>query len=589
MTEHVLTLLQRLPAKPGVYLMKDDTGKIIYVGKAKDLSKRVSQYFLRPQSGKVQAMVLHVDHFDTIITQTEKEALILEMNLIHEHYPRYNIMLKEGSHYPYIALRKGQDPYLKIMRHNKDKKYVYFGPYPSSRSAYRMIGLLNKIFPLRKCNVMPKAACLYFHIGQCLAPCINTISEEVYNDLANKITTFLKGDVHQVVQEYERKMHDAIDALQFENAREYKTILDDIAHISDTQRVEMTDGIDRDIFAFSEREGYLALAVFMFRRGILLGKASYVVERFGDIDEQLIQLIGQYYRTKPLPKQIILNVPSVLNSLREAFEVEVYDVERGTLFELMKTVQENAIQTLDDHFLTARLDDDKLSLLESLGVTLGIATPYHIEMIDNSHTQGNEPVGALIVFKNGMPVKKLYRTYHIREGQGQDDPRAMHEIVKRRYQRMLAEKTEQPDLLIVDGGMLQLNAAKAALDALSLSIPVVGLFKNIKHQTKGLMNLEGEIFALTDTPNVFFFLVRLQDEVHRFAIGFHRRLRSKSMTKSIFDEIQGLGPTRRATLEKRYPTLDHLKQASVEELQQLLPKEVAKQLFEKLQSLNPAR
>ena len=587
MTDHVLTQLQTLPNQPGVYLMKDDTGKIIYVGKAKDLSKRVSQYFLRPQAGKVQAMVMHVDRFETIITRTEKEALILEMNLIHEHYPRYNIMLKEGSHYPYIALRKGSDPYLKIMRQNKDKKYMYFGPYPSSRSAYRMISLLNKIFPLRKCNVMPKTACLYFHIGQCLAPCIHTISEDVYNDLAAKITTFLKGDVKAIVSQYEEKMQVAIDALQFENAREYKTILDDIAHIIDTQRVEMNDGIDRDIFAFSEREGYLALAVFMFRRGILLGKGSYVVERFGELDEQLEQLIGQYYREKPLPKQIVMNVPRVNSSLQSVLDIEVVSVERGTLFELMKTVQDNAIQTLDDHFLTARLDDDKLSLLESLGMTLSIPTPYHIEMIDNSHLQGNEPVGALVVFKNGMPVKKLYRTYHIKEGQGQDDPRAMKKIVSRRYKRLLEEKSPLPDLLIVDGGMLQLQAAKEALDALSLSIPLVGLFKNIKHQTKGMMTLDGEIFSLTDTPNVFFFLVRLQDEVHRFAIGFHRRLRSKAMTQSIFDGIVGLGPTRRAMLEKRYASLDQLRQASLEELTQLLPKDVALHVFEKIQALKP--
>ncbi len=585
MTEKVRTLLQTLPTKPGVYLMKDGSEKIIYVGKAKDLSKRVSQYFLRPQWGKVHAMVQHIETFDTIITTNEKEALVLEMNLIHEHYPRYNIMLKEGSHYPYIALRKGNDPYLRIMRNNKDKKYYYFGPYPSSRSAYRMIGLLNKIFPLRKCNVMPKAACLYFHIGQCLAPCIHDIPQDVYDDLATQITTFLKGDVKAVKATYTQKMNEAIDQLQFENARDYKTILDDIDHIVDAQRVEIHDLIDRDIMAFSEREGYLALAVFVFRRGILLGKGSFVVERFGELEEQLEQLLGQYYRDKPLPKQLLLNYPPLQSMVESTIGIEMIRVEKGTLFELMKLVQENAIQTLDDHFLTARLDDDKLTLLETLGMTLSIPTPYHIEMIDNSHLQGNQPVGALIVFINGEPVKKMYRTYHLDEEHRQDDPGAMYEVVSRRYARLKKEGSPMPQLLIVDGGETQLNAALRALKDVGVSLPVVGLFKNIKHQTKGLLNAEGEVFALTDTPNVFFFLVRMQDEVHRFAIGFHRRLRSKAMTQSIFDGITGLGPTRRAMLEKRYPTLDGLKMAPLEELQQILPDEVALTLFEKLQSL----
>ena len=585
MTDKVQHLLQTLPSKPGVYLMKNGSGTIIYVGKAKDLSKRVSQYFLRPQSGKVHAMVQNIETFETIITSNEKEALVLEMNLIHEHYPRYNIMLKEGSHYPYIALKKGKDPYLRIMRQNTDKKYHYFGPYPSSRSAYRMIALLNKIFPLRKCNVMPKAACLYFHIGQCLAPCIHDIAQDVYDDLAQKITTFLKGDVKAVQEDYQKKMEEAIDTLQFENARDYKTILDDIDHIVDAQRVEIHDLIDRDMIAFSEREGYVGLAIFVFRRGILLGKGSFVVERFGELDEQLEQLLGQYYRQKPLPQQILLNHSSLATLLKDTLGVDVIKVEKGNLFELLKLVQENAIQTLDDHFLTARLDDDKLTLLESLGLTLSIPTPYHIEMIDNSHLQGNQAVGALVVFINGEPIKKMYRTYHLSEQHRQDDPGAMKEVVTRRYSRLLKEKTKLPDLLIVDGGETQLQAASEALKALNVAIPVVGLFKNIKHQTKGLLNTDGEIFSLTDTPSVFFFLVRLQDEVHRFAIGFHRRLRTKAMTQSIFDGIKGLGPTRRVLLEKRYPTLDGLKMAPLEELQQFLPDEVALQLFEKLQSL----
>ena len=586
MTPLIETKIKNLPDKPGVYLMKNLEHQIIYVGKAKDLSKRVSQYFTRPQSGKVQAMVMHITDFETIITQSEKEALILEMNLIHEHYPRYNIMLKEGSHYPYIALRKGHDPYLKIMRNNQDKKYYYFGPYPSSRSAYRMISLLNKIFPLRKCNVLPKVACLYHHLGQCLAPCINDIPETVYNALADEITEFLKGNVKKQVALYEEKMLAASEALNFELAQEYKVILEDIQHVTQTQLVEMDDKVDRDIFAFAEREGYLSLAVFVFRQGVLLGKGSYVVEAFDDRDEQLHSLIAQYYRSKPIPQELVLNHRELLERLKSTMDIKFVFAEKGKLFELMKNVQENAIQTLDDHFLTARLDDNKLSLLESLGQTLQIPTPLHIEMFDNSHLQGSEAVGAMVTFINGEPVKKMYRQFHLPEALKQDDPGAMAYLITRRYTRLLEEKAPLPSLIVVDGGQSQLNASLKALQALNLTIPIVGLFKNERHQTKGLLTKDGEIFDFTQQPSLFFFLIRLQDEVHRFALAFHQRLRKQKTTRSIFDDIPGLGPTRLTTLQKRYPSLDLLKQASLEELCQLLPKNIALLLQAKLAKMS---
>jgi excinuclease ABC subunit C len=577
--------LKNLPEKPGVYLMKNASGQIIYVGKAKDLSKRVTQYFTRPQTGKVQAMVMHIETFETIITQSEKEALILEMNLIHEHYPRYNIMLKEGSHYPYIALRKGSDPYLRIMRQNIDKKYYYFGPYPNSRSAYRMMNLLNKIFPLRKCNVLPKVACLYHHIGQCLAPCIQTIPQDVYDDLVNQISNFLKGDVKVQVANYQEKMLAASEALNFELAQEYKVILEDIQHVTSQQLVEMEDKVDRDIFAFAEREGYLSLAVFVFRQGILLGKGSYVVEAFDERDDQLLNLIAQYYRSKPIPQELVLNHRQLIETLKETMDIRLVFAEKGRLFEMMKSVQENAIQTLDDHFLTARLDDNKVALLETLGKNLHIDTPLHIEMFDNSHLQGSEPVGAMVTFINGEPVKKMYRQFHLPETFKQDDPGAMGYLITRRYQRLINDKAPMPNLIIVDGGLTQLHAGMKALDALGIKVPLVGLFKNERHQTKGLLTKDGEVMDFTKLPSLFFFLIRLQDEVHRFALQFHQRLRSKNQTRSIFDGIPGLGPTRVALLQKRYPSLDGLKQASLEELSQLLPQSVAILLKEKLSKM----
>lgn len=582
MNAFVLNAIKNLPAKPGVYLMKNDQGTVIYVGKAKDLSKRVSQYFTRPQSGKVQAMVLAVDRFETIITQTEKEAFILEMNLIHRHYPRYNVLLKEGGHYPYIALRKGPDPFLKIARSNQDPKFKYFGPFPAAKAAYKTIDLLNKVFPLRKCNVLPKTACLYYHLGQCLAPCIHQIQPDVYEALSKDIENFLKGNTEAKVKEFTQKMHAASDALKFELAQEYKEIIEDISHISDRQRVEMSDQKDRDFFAFAQREGYVGLTAFTFKEGLLIGKKTFVVEAFDTIEEQIYSLISQYYNANPIPDQIVLNSPEVVERLNGLHPNKAIVVSSGKLFDIVKAVQENSVQSLDDHFLTARLNDDAMHTLETLGKLLHIQTPFHIEMFDNSHLQGSAPVGAMVAFINGEPVKKMYRKFNIEQQNAKDDLASMREIVYRRYARVLAEGEKMPDLILVDGGLEQLKASRSALEELKLNLPIFGVVKNDRHATRGLIDLDGKTYGLTAEPHVFFFVVRLQDEVHRFAITFHQKLRSKAMSRSILDEVPGLGSTRREMLNRTYPTIDDLKRATVEELKQLLPLAVALALHRKL-------
>jgi excinuclease ABC subunit C len=582
MTTFIQQALKNLPQKPGVYIMKNNEDQVIYVGKAKDLSKRVSQYFLRPQAGKVQAMVMHIDHLETIITTTEKEALILEMNLIHRHYPRYNILLKEGGHYPYIALRKGPDPFLKIMRTNEDQRYKFFGPYPNAKSAYKIIDLLNKVFPLRKCNVLPKQACLYFHLGQCLAPCINKIEVDVYEGLSREIEYFLKGNTENKIKEFHAKMIEASDQLKFELAKEYKDTIDDIKHISDRQHVEIFDKKDRDIFAFSQREGYVVLTVFTFKEGLLIGKKSFVVESFGELEDQIYELITQYYSKQFLPDQMVINSKTIVTRLNELYGDVAIVASAGKLFEVVKAVQENSVQALDDHFLTARLDDDALALLDQLGQLLSLPAPLHIEMFDNSHLQGSSPVGAMVTFINGEPVKKLYRRFNIEHVQGKDDLASMREIVFRRYKRLKDEGGAFPNLIIVDGGKEQLKAGYDVLTELGLSIPIVGLFKNEKHATKGMLTIEGEALDLTKNPALFFFLVRMQDEVHRFAIAFHREQRRKKMTRSILDDVKGLGGVRKEMLQKAFATIDDLRKATLEELLQYLPEDVAQKLFEKL-------
>ena len=581
MKERIKSCINNLKHLPGVYLMHDKDDKIIYIGKAKDLYKRVSQYFLRPQVGKVAKMAFEAEYFETIITNNEKEALILEMNLIQTHYPKFNILLKDGSHYPYIAIRKTGYPYLQIKRNTKDKNYDYFGPFPRSSSAYETIDLLNKIFPLRKCKNIPSTACLYYHLGQCLAPCINEVSKEKEEEMREQVKSFMRGNNADVKRDITAKMMEASEKMDYESAKDYKTVLDAINHINIQQNVETNDKKDRDIFAFSTREGYLSLAVLLFRRGTLLDKKVYIVEEFDNNEEQVADLILQFYQNVPYPQEVVINNKTVVDLLFDLIDPNVYSVSKGKIHDLILTAKQNANNALDEYFLSSKLDSDKLALLEELGNILNIDTPLRIELFDNSHLQGSSPVGAAVVFINGEPAKKLYRKYHIEHDEARDDLKSMEEIVYRRYKRMKDEGQALPDLILVDGGLNQIKAASLALAKAKVSINLFGLVKNNKHQTAGLMDINGNVFDI-ENKNIFFMLTRMQDEVHRFAITFHQSLRNKNMKSSLLDGIKGLGSKRKELINKAYPDINLLKEATIEELSQLLPKEVAEALYMKL-------
>ena len=581
MKERIKSCINNLKHLPGVYLMHDKDDKIIYIGKAKDLYKRVSQYFLRPQVGKVAKMAFEAEYFETIITNNEKEALILEMNLIQTHYPKFNILLKDGSHYPYIALRKDGYPYLQIKRNTKDKKYDYFGPFPRSTSAYETIDLLNKIFPLRKCKKIPNTACLYYHLGQCLAPCINDIAKETEDDLREKVKSFMRGNNAEVKRELTNKMLQASEKMDYEAANDYKNVLEAINHINIPQNMENNDKKDRDIFAFASREGYLSLAVLLFRRGTLLDKKVYIVEEFDNNEEQVADLILQFYQNVPLPQEVVINNETVVDLLSDLIDPTIYSVTKGKIHDLILTAKQNANNALDEYFLSSKLDSDKIALLEELGNIIHIDTPYRIELFDNSHLQGSNPVGAAVVFINGEPAKKLYRKYHIEHDEARDDLKSMEEIVYRRYKRLKDEGQDLPNLILVDGGLNQIKAADSALKKAEVSINLFGLVKNNKHQTAGLMDIEGNVYDI-ENKNIFFMLTRMQDEVHRFAITFHQSLRNKKMKSSILDDIKGLGDKRKELINKAYPDITLLKEATIEELSQLLPKEVAEALYMKL-------
>ena len=582
MTDKIKQCIANLKHLPGVYLMHDKDDRIIYVGKAKDLYKRVSQYFLRPQSGKVFKMVTEVDYFETIITANEKEAFVLEMNLIQTHYPKFNILLKDGSHYPYIALKKKGDPVLTIKRNSKDKNYVYFGPYPNSGAAYHMIDLLNKIFPIRKCQTLPKETCLYYHMGQCLAPCINKIEESIFEQLREEIKSFMRGNNDKQKAQIRNKMLEASDNLDFEMAAEYKKLLDAIEHINTQQNVEFKDRKDRDIFAFSVRQGYLSLASLNFRKGLLLGRQVFTVEEFDNNQEQVADLILQFYEKYPTPDEVVVNNKEIAEFLEGLIDAEIITASKGRLQELVVNAKENADNALDQYFLSARLDDNKLEMLEEIGKTLNIPTPLHIELFDNSHIQGSSPVGAMVAFINGEPAKKLYRKFLIEHEEARDDILSMKEVMYRHYSRLVNEEKKLPDLILVDGGLNQVKAAVlACMEAGASSIPIFGLYKNDKHQTAGVIGPDERTYEF-DNKAIFFMLTRMQDEVHRFAITFHQDKRSKAMKASLLDGVPGLGEKRKETIYRSYPDIALLKKASLEELQQLLPEEVAVALYHKI-------
>ena len=584
MTNKIKTLIDNLKHLPGVYLMFNQDDVVIYVGKAKDLYKRVSQYFLKPQVGKVAKMVLEISYFQTIICKNEKEAFILEMNLIQTHYPKFNILLKDDKHYPYIAIKKDKDPYLTIKRNNKDKKYIYYGPFPNSSAAYQMVDLLNKLYPLRKCKNIPKEACLYYHLGQCLAPCINkNIDSEIYNKTIEQIRSFLNGDNKKKYDEIKEKMLDASNKTNFELALSYKKTLDAIDHINQKQNVEFLDKIDKDIFAYSTRNNYMCVSCLMYRSGLLLDKKSYVVEIFESEVATFIDIISQFYHLYPLPKEVIINNEEVINNLNDVFDTNFISVEKGKLYELVQQAKINSDNYLDEYFLSARLDDDKNKLLENLGQLLNIKTPYHIELFDNSHTQGYDPVSALVVFINGEPQKKMYRKFKIEHQEGRDDLKSMEEVMTRHYKRVKNDNLKKADLILLDGGLNQVKVGQKVLNQLQLNIPLFGLFKNNKHQTDGLIDKDGNVYPIDD-KKLFFLLTRMQDEVHRFAITYHKQKRSKSMFKSILDNIPGLGDKRKEIILNAYPDMNMLKEASLEELSQVLPKDVALALFNKLRS-----
>lgn len=567
-----------LPDVPGSYQRKDKDGRIIYVGKAKSLVKRVKQYFTRPQVGKVARRVEEIRDFDIIETNTEKEALLLEISLIHKYRPKYNIRLRDDRSYPYIALKKKGDPFLKIARSDKEKGYYYFGPYPNSRYAYKRIDLLNKVFPLRKCKNIPLHPCLYYHRGECLAPCIQKIDERKYEERVKQISRFLSGDTGDRISLLKGRRKKAVDELNFEQAKKCKALLDAIQKTTSSQKIIFEDHVSRDIMGYSLREGYLCVVFLLFRKGVLLGKKTYIEELEDDLSDFLENLIIQFYETRSdHPKELIISDKDRTKVLSDALDFQVLSPNRGKKRDLLARAFENARQRLDQHFQTARLNDDVLSLLEELKDKLGLKkTPLDIELYDNSHLQGYDPVGAMVKYINGEKASQRYRKYKITQPNPQDDLASRKEVLTRRLTRLKQGEEKKPDLIILDGGRNQCVTVLETMDEVGLHIPLAGLAKNDKHETDTLINADtGEEIPLDRKSPLFFLLRKRQDEIHRFAIAYHRSKAEKSTFKTIYDDIPGIGKKRKDVLLDLYPTRESLYGISEKELSQVIPPSAA--------------
>ncbi|WP_287969059.1 excinuclease ABC subunit UvrC [Catenibacterium sp.] len=581
--DYIKKKLSLLPMSPGCYLMKNTDGKVIYVGKARKLKNRVSSYFTGAHNYKTTKLVDHIWDFDYIVTGSEKEALLLEINLIKDYTPEYNIMFMDNTYYPYIELTDETHPRLKIVRKTKNKKNKYFGPYPDATAARNTFKLLNKLYPLRKCNHVPDKPCLYYSLHQCLGPCINEVDKSQYDEIRKELISFIHGNTKSKIDELTEKMMTASENLQFELAKEYRDLIRSIEYVTAKQNVQFGDYKDRDILGYFIDKGYISIQLFFMREGKLLYH-DFNLEPVGeDFEEDLIRFLVTYYQTHPEPYELLIPQDVDLELLTEILSCHVLQPQRGDKKSLVEMANKNAKEALEKKFLLKEKTDEKTILpIIELGQKLGIDTPHTIELYDNSNIQGAYAVAGMVVYKDGVPSKKDYRKYKIKTVEGPDDYASMKEVIYRRYYRLLMEQKEMADLIIVDGGLGQIKVAKEVINSLNISVHICGLSKDNKHSTAMLLDENGNQVPINTKSPLFFLLTRMQDEVHRYAISFHRQVRSKSLFSSILDEVEGIGEARKKKLLNHFKSVKKMKEASLEELEAVIPKNTAAKLYEVL-------
>lgn len=588
MNKLIQSKLELLPTSPGCYIHKDKNGTIIYVGKAKNLRNRVRSYFRGSHDTKTEALVSEIVDFEFIVTESNIEALLLEINLIKENKPKYNIMLKDDKSYPFIKITNETYPRLIITRQVKKDGGLYFGPYPDVGAANEIKRLLDRLFPFRKCTNPPEKVCFYYHLGQCKAHTICKVDSQYFKDLAQEVAAFLKGQDDQIIEDLRGKMASAAQAMEFEKAAEYRDLIQSIGTLRTKQRVMAKDLQNRDVFGYYVDKGWMCVQVFFVRQGKLIERDVNLFPYYNDPDEDFLTYIGQFYQEKShlKPNEILIPADIDEEAVRAMVDTKVLKPQRGEKKQLVNLAIKNARVSLQQKFdLLEKSIEKTQGAIENLGQLLNIPTPVRIESFDNSNIMGTSPVSAMVVFVNGKPSKKDYRKYKIKTVVGPDDYASMREVIKRRYSRVIRDGLTPPDLIVIDGGQGQVNIAKEVIqDQLGLDIPIAGLQKNDKHQTHELLFGDPlQVVELSRNSQEFFLLQRIQDEVHRFAITFHRQLRSKNSFSSQLDGIEGLGPKRKQNLMKHFKSLTKIKEASVDEIVEVgVPRAVAEAVQEKL-------
>lgn len=588
MNNLIKSKLELLPTSPGCYIHKDKNGTIIYVGKAKNLRNRVRSYFRGSHDTKTEALVSEIVDFEFIVTESNIEALLLEINLIKENKPKYNIMLKDDKSYPFIKITNERYPRLIITRQVKKDGGLYFGPYPDVGAANEIKRLLDRIFPFRKCTNPSSKVCFYYHLGQCMAHTVCHKDEAYFKGMAQEVSDFLKGQDDKIIDELKLKMNTAAQNMEFERAAEYRDLIQAIGTLRTKQRVMAKDLQNRDVFGYYVDKGWMCVQVFFVRQGKLIERDVNLFPYYNDPDEDFLTYVGQFYQEKShlIPNEILIPQDIDEEAVKALVDTKVLKPQRGEKKQLVNLAIKNARVSLEQKFnLLEKSMEKTQGAIENLGKLLQIPTPVRIESFDNSNIMGTSPVSAMVVFVNGKPSKKDYRKYKIKTVVGPDDYASMREVIRRRYSRVMRDGLTPPDLIVIDGGQGQVNVAKQVIqEELGLDIPIAGLQKNDKHQTHELLFGDPlQVIELSRTSQEFFLLQRIQDEVHRFAITFHRQLRSKNSFSSQLDGIEGLGPKRKQLLMKHFKSLTKIKEATVDEIVTVgIPRAVAEAVQAKL-------
>ena len=588
MNNLIKSKLELLPTSPGCYIHKDKNGTIIYVGKAKNLRNRVRSYFRGSHDTKTEALVSEIVDFEFIVTESNIEALLLEINLIKENKPKYNIMLKDDKSYPFIKITNERYPRLIITRQVKKDGGLYFGPYPDVGAANEIKRLLDRIFPFRKCTNPPSKVCFYYHIGQCMAHTSCKKDEDYFKSMSQEVSDFLKGQDDKIIDDLKGKMATAAQGMEFERAAEYRDLIQAIGTLRTKQRVMAKDLQNRDVFGYYVDKGWMCVQVFFVRQGKLIERDVNLFPYYNDPDEDFLTYVGQFYQEKShlVPNEVLIPQDIDQEAVQALVDTKILKPQRGEKKQLVNLAIKNARVSLEQKFnLLEKSVEKTQGAIENLGRLLQIPTPVRIESFDNSNIMGTSPVSAMVVFVNGKPSKKDYRKYKIKTVVGPDDYASMREVIRRRYGRVQCESLTPPDLIVIDGGQGQVNIAKQVIqEELGLDIPIAGLQKNDKHQTHELLFGDPlEVVELSRNSQEFFLLQRIQDEVHRFAITFHRQLRSKNSFSSQLDGIDGLGPKRKQNLMKHFKSLTKIKEASVDEIVEVgVPRTVAEAVQRKL-------